>query len=109
MRRRSDPRRKFGNRLFNPGDVTLERLVDLDALFSPIGSLFPASEHVVASVSAVGRCRPPEPMVGTFSSASARDEEVGSLATSAELTKWYSWRGPWVVSGVDLVARRRAR
>ena len=32
-------------------------------------------------------------------------EAVGSLATLDAVTKRYSWRGPWVLSGVDLVAR----
>ena len=32
-------------------------------------------------------------------------EGVGSLATLKAVTKRYSWRGPWVLSGVDLVAR----
>jgi ABC-2 type transport system ATP-binding protein len=30
---------------------------------------------------------------------------VGSLTTLNAVTKRYSWRGPWVLSGVDLVAR----
>src|ERR1700677_350538 len=48
------------NRLFNPGDVALERRVDRHAVVSSIGLLLLTSEHDVAPVSEVGRYRPAE-------------------------------------------------